>query len=101
MARTARGAARALPSARNILEVIGVRPDEPQDFLSSQSGREAKFARAKKEKKPVCFGTGNRCISDESTCFFLFFVFCAPPSPPLALEILVHLGSRVGGFEGI
>lgn len=100
-ARTARGAARALPSARNILEVIGVCPDEPQDLLSSQSGRGAKFERAKKEKAgPFWDREPLYSVLTKREHLLLFaFRFAVAPSlpPPLALEIPVHLGSRVGG----
>lgn len=32
-----------------------------------------------KKKKPVRFGTGNRCNDEESICFFLLFMFLWPP----------------------
>lgn len=102
-ARTARGAARVLPSGRNILEVIGVCPMSLS--TSCRVSREGELnLNGLKKKKPVRFGTGNRCNDEEKhllLSFSSFFCIPLPPFfPPLALEILVQLGSRAGGFRG-
>lgn len=102
-ARTARGAARVLPSGRNILEVIGVCPMSLR--TSRRVSREGELnLKGLKKKKPVRFGTGNRCNDEKKHLLFYFSFFCTPIPPfilPLALEILVQLGSRAGGLRGV
>lgn len=103
-ARTARGAARVLPSGRNILEVIGVCPMSLS--TSCRVSREGELnLKGLKKKKPVRFGTRNRCNDEKkalASFYFSFFCIPLPPFiPPLALEILVQLGSKAGGFRGV
>lgn len=79
-ARTARGAARVLPSGRNILEVIGVCPMSLR--TSRRVSREGELnLKELKKKKPVRFGTGNRCNDEKKHLLLLFFVFLYPPTP--------------------